>query len=443
MVTRPNSYVGDDAISGLFGNHLLAKRLAKRPQSGMIEYTAVHEFPQATSIVTLDDARILIDPGCDALLRYEEASFSVKPDLILLSHSDVLHIGGFVYGYRHLGWKSVPVYATLPVVNMGRTTMYDALKSINPSDLAMSDIDDAFDAIVALRYSQAVQLSGKCQGITISAFNAGHTLGGSIWKIVRGSDHIVYAVDWNHARDEHLNGCSLFTGGQVPEALSRPSLLITDAFNARLGTVPRSRRNATLFESISSTIKGDGSILIPVDSSSRVLEICELLEVHWAANPDINQVPIYFLSHSNTKTIGYAKSMLEWMSEKMINSYGSSGGLFDFKYVRMLSKASHVSMLPPGPKIILATSPDLDNGYSQQVLRDGFAANPANLVILMQQSTYRQDSLAGVLMTQWSDTTGNAPLAEYISLDKNVEISVRIHGPLVQLLRFRFARMFP
>lgn len=388
----------------------------------MIEFTAIQNTPQATSLLTLDDVNVLIDPGCDALLKYEN---STVPDIILLSHSDLTHLGGYVYGYRHLGWKGVPVFATLPVVNMGRTTMYDALKSILPQDITMADIDDAFDSITALRYAQATPLSGKCQGIVLSAHNAGHSLGGTIWKVVRGSDNIVFASDWNHARDQHLNGAALFSGGMVPENLSRPTVLITDAYKASALTVPRSRRITALFESIETTLRNSGSVLLPIDSSTRSLELCELLENHWRATESLKPIPVYFLSYSNTKAIGYARSMLEWMSEKMINDYGSSGGLFDFQHIRLLSKSSQVGMLAPGPKVILATSSDLDSGFSQQVLRTEIAASPSNLVILTQESTYSQESLAGTMMSQWQEQTKDATgIAEYISLDLQTTISV-------------------
>ena len=74
---------------------------------------------------------------------------------------------------------------------------------------------------------------GKCQGLTITAFNAGHTLGGSIWKIRSPSaGTILYAVDLNHLRERHLDGTVILRGagsGDVHEALARPDLFITDA----------------------------------------------------------------------------------------------------------------------------------------------------------------------------------------------------------------------
>jgi Cft2 family RNA processing exonuclease len=80
-----------------------------------------------------------------------------------------------------------------------------------------------------------VLLSGKGYGLTITPLPAGHMIGGTIWKIVKvGEEDIVYAVDFNHKKERHLNGCEL-------ERLQRPSLLITDAFNA---TYQQARRRA-------------------------------------------------------------------------------------------------------------------------------------------------------------------------------------------------------
>lgn len=74
---------------------------------------------------------------------------------------------------------------------------------------------------------------GKCQGLTITAFNAGHSLGGTIWKIRSPSaGTILYAVDLNHLRERHLDGTILLRGpsaGSAFETLARPDLLITDA----------------------------------------------------------------------------------------------------------------------------------------------------------------------------------------------------------------------
>ena len=45
-------------------------------------------------------------------------------------------------------------------------------------------------------------------------------VGGTVWKIAKDTEELVYAVDFNHAKERHLNGTTLDT-------LTRPTLLIT------------------------------------------------------------------------------------------------------------------------------------------------------------------------------------------------------------------------
>jgi cleavage and polyadenylation specificity factor subunit 2 len=69
-------------------------------------------------------------------------------------------------------------------------------------------------------------------------------IGGSLWKIVKdGEEDIVYAVDFNHKKEQHLNGCQM-------ESLTRPSLLITDAQNATYKQMRRRDRDELLMTNI-------------------------------------------------------------------------------------------------------------------------------------------------------------------------------------------------
>lgn len=91
--------------------------------------------------------------------------------------------------------------------------------------------------------------TGKCQGLTITPFNAGHSLGGAIWKIRSPSaGTVLYAVDMNHMRERHLDGTVLMrqSAGGVFEPLARPDLLITDADRASVITSRRKDRDAAL-----------------------------------------------------------------------------------------------------------------------------------------------------------------------------------------------------
>ncbi len=78
----------------------------------------------------------------------------------------------------------------------------------------------------------------------ITPLSAGHMIGGAIWKIVKdGEEDIVYAVDFNHKKEQHLNGCDI-------EKIQRPSLLITDAYNAKQKQQRRRVRDEQLMTNI-------------------------------------------------------------------------------------------------------------------------------------------------------------------------------------------------
>src|ERR1700722_262888 len=88
---------------------------------------------------------------------------------------------------------------------------------------------------------------GKFKSITITAYAAGHTIGGTIWKIKKDAEEIVYAVDYTHKKERHLDGTVLHKDGVVLDALSRPTLMITDAYNSLISHPARKHRDAALF----------------------------------------------------------------------------------------------------------------------------------------------------------------------------------------------------
>lgn len=234
-------------------------------------------------------------------------------DLVLLSHGDLPHSGLYPYAYSRWGLKApaystLPVQA---MARIAATEEVDGIRDEedvggaeeqatlgNDGDVPMRDpsnssqdgqpeegslpqprvsqgkyvatpqeVHDSFDAVNTLRYSQPAHLSGKnkafyppahlkpyfvagrCQGLTITPFNAGHTLGGTIWKIRSPAvGTIVYAVNMNHMRERHLDGTVLISGagGTVFEPLARPDLLITDADRANVIGSRRKDRDAAL-----------------------------------------------------------------------------------------------------------------------------------------------------------------------------------------------------
>ena len=100
--------------------------------------------------------------------------------------------------------------------------------------------------------------------MTITPYCGGHMVGGTIWKIVKdGEEEIVYAVDFNHKKERFIDircvncypspfppflslSLSRHLDGAIFDSLSRPHLLITDAYNALSVQARRKERDKAL-----------------------------------------------------------------------------------------------------------------------------------------------------------------------------------------------------
>ncbi|PSC73960.1 cleavage and polyadenylation specificity factor subunit 2 [Micractinium conductrix] len=301
-----------------------------------------------------------------------------RVDAVLLSHSDPQHLGALPYLVGRAG-LAAPVYATSPVHKMGQMAMYDQYLSRQAQSefdtFNLDDVDAAFARVTPLRYQQNLALSGKGVGITLTPFAAGHLLGGAVWRIRWGGEDFVYAVDYNHRKERHLNGTAL------ESAFQRPALLISDALNALQSAPEKSTKEKDLLEAVMTTLRGDGSVLLPIDTAGRLLELVLLLEKHWSEHR--LTYPLVLLSAMAYSTLEFAKSQLEWMNEALTRQLGHArDNPFSTRFLKLCSSREELSHLPHGPKLVLATLPSLEAGFSRNLFAD-WAEDPRNAVVFV------------------------------------------------------------
>ncbi|TFK22351.1 hypothetical protein FA15DRAFT_671650 [Coprinopsis marcescibilis] len=444
-------------------------------------------------VLQVDDVRILLDCGSpdwvqepspfneDAMTEdpqpqsppwqeYCESLKKIAPtiDLVLLSHGDLAHCGLFPWAYSRWGLKA-PVYTTLPVQAMGRIAVMEDVEgvraefeveldeslepesetTIEPTDVedqpqekplpttgangvcvaTLIEVQDAFSSINTLRYSQPIHLQGKCQGLTITPFNAGHSLGGTIWKIRSpSSGTILYAVNLNHMRERHLDGTVLMMrpgGGGGFESLVRPDLLITDAERAAVITSRRKDRDAALIDTITATLTSRNSLLLPCDSSTRILELLVLLDQHW--NYSRLNFPICLLSKTGREMLTHVRSMMEWLggtiNKEDVGEDGNKRSQHANKRRRddegedealgaFALRFKHLEFFPnpqallerhssKDPKLIIAIPASLSHGPSRQLFAD-FATVPDNVVLLTSRGA--EGTLGRALFNKWNDS---------------------------------------
>jgi len=283
-------------------------------------------------------------------------------------------------------------------------------------------------------------------------------------------------VDWNQARENILAGAAWLGGAgaggaEVIEQLRKPTALICSSRGAERVALAggRNKRDELLLDMIKSAIVKGGTVLIPTDSSARVLELAYLLEHAWRKEESNEGSPLhtsslYLASKNINATMRLARSMFEWMDDGIVREFealGSGGqrnqkgasdnkqgaGPFDFKHLRMLERKGQINHVlgneeikdgRPLGKVILASDTSLEWGFSKEVLRK-IAADSRNLVILTEKmppvtgdATNEASGLARTLWTWWEerrDGVAMEPSSEGENLEQiyggGREVSVR------------------
>ncbi|KAF2807687.1 uncharacterized protein BDZ99DRAFT_572592 [Mytilinidion resinicola] len=469
--------------------------------------------PASQSLLEFDGGiKILIDVGWDESFDVEKLKELERQvptlSVILLTHATTAHLAAFAHCCKNFPlFTRIPVYATLPVISLGRTLLQDLYASTplassiipknalsesaysfpsfrdgnNPNILLQGPTPDEtagyFSLIHPLKYSQPHQplpspFSPPLGGLTITAYSAGHTLGGTIWHIQHGLESIVYAVDWNQAREHVLSGAAWLGGAglggsEVLEQLRRPTAMICSSRGS--GTIAlaggRKKRDDTLLSMIKDTVANGGTVLIPSDSSARVLELAYLLEDAWQAEVEsgdgsspLRRAKLYLASRTSGATMRYARSMLEWMEEGIVREFetasgaqegqghkrnrsqqgGPSGGTneqkikkapFDFQHLKLLERKSQVNRLlsADGPRVILASDTSLDWGFSKEALKS-IATDNRNLIILTERVGKASNDSKGLGRILWEIWDEQKPSAVDAEVDSSATAVVDASG---------------
>ncbi|EFX03384.1 polyadenylation specificity factor [Grosmannia clavigera kw1407] len=470
---------------------------------------AKSESTASQSLLELDGGvKVLIDVGWDESFDAEKLRELEKQvptiSLVLLTHATVSHIAAFAHCCKNFPqFVRIPIFATKPVIDLGRTLLQDlyastplAASTIPRGSLAEAsysysqslsaehsqfllqaptadEITRYFSLIRELKYSQPHQPQAPpslppLNGLTITAYNSGRTLGGTIWHIQLGLESIVYGVDWGQYKENVFSGAAWIGGGgsggsEVNEQLRKPTALVS---SSRAPAVLRpGLRDEQLLQAIRVCVARGGTVLIPVDSSARVLELAYLLEHAWrkdaaaAAAGSNGKEDIGLLARSKLFLAGrtsgslmrHARTLLEWMNDGIVQEFeavadgskqqtnnggnrgrgggggggggGGNGaddnknresGPFDMKHLRLLERRAQVervlnSQSPPGGgKVILASDASMEWGFSKEVLRR-IADKPRNLVLLTEVPgvlSANKRSLARTLWEWWKSEQG-------------------------------------
>jgi Cft2 family RNA processing exonuclease len=388
-------------------------------------------------------------------------------DCVLISQPDLAHCGALPILVGKLG-STAPIYMTKPTNTLGQYMLYDAFFSRNQgttvspsfdpsgfaslindppaissknSSFSLDDVHAAFQVSTfggpcnLLRYLEEASLvyavGGAKTGVAVSASNSGFLLGGSIWRISMGTETIVYAPVFNHRVERHLSRSELLNlfkspSALITDALSGLELLKTTSSSSLSSSSSSSnplsspsisgisnadKPDAQIIKELSSvclsTLRGGGNVLIPTDSTGRVLEI--LLRLNQSLSHSICKFPIFYLSSVAPKVLENTNTLLEYMSDRVVREFqenNDKGGRqlpFEFKptasNIRTATSIEEVLSVAATSAVVVVTSlSGLEYGYSRSLFKI-WAGNPKNAILLTSRYTGdAEKSITGQLL---------------------------------------------
>lgn len=398
------------------------------------------------TLLEVGGVRILLDCGGSLLgLSQEETKYSQKlasdlvaaggVDAILLSHADLHHVGLLPILAGVKGLQKVPIIASFPVMKFAQLVLYDYLSNLEMegenesgrklAPYSFDDIDHAFQHTIKVKYSQKIavpetrfvnpQDRSKRLPVFVTAISAGRTIGGSIWRIQCGPAEIVYCVDANLRKEVVLDGVNM---DLLPSA---PVLMITDASCASrstLGSMAKKKRDKddmqVLLQTVMTTVRSGGNVLIPVESSARIQELLLAFAKYWSDNK-LGMYHLIFLSHMSRNVMEYSSMLLEWMSDTLTRPfYNGKANPMELPQVKCVTEMKTLDKILLGPKVVFATDASLNVGLGKEVLLR-WGGDPRCKIIFTEVSD--KDSLAYLLRT------ATVPIIATVNKVSNVELS--------------------
>jgi cleavage and polyadenylation specificity factor subunit 2 len=293
------------------------------------------------TLLRVDGSSLLLDCGWTEAL---DAGAVLPPlrrvapslDAVLVSFGDLPHAGALPLLYRPSaeggGGCRAPMFVTPPAQVFAQRALFDAFQSRAAVEEAgwerdaftLEDVSRAFNMrefdgpMEKVRFTEESAVRGD---VLVTAYAAGHQLGGAMWRVVKGAESVVYAPRVNHKAELHLpkallatvlrspsalivdggfaGGCLLGGGGSAAAAaaagagwaLPKPP----PAMPGSRGAGPKEVWQRTLLEACVWTLQQGGSVLLPCDTTGRGLEVLMRLDSLYGTH---YPWPIYYVGHT-------------------------------------------------------------------------------------------------------------------------------------------------
>jgi len=333
-------------------------------------------------------------------------------DVLVVTDGGLESMGGLpVYYKQQQQDDSKPMYATFPTVKMGQMMLYDHHASLCMDGMTppytLEELDTATSSLLTMKYSQTITVQNLVQ---LTAHRSGHAVGGAYFLLRRIQDDttvVLTSHNYHVARELHLDSSTLLQYGATPDVLitspGGPSMgYLSRCFGGSKPLQPQpvvTQAETSLVETIMAVLRRDGNVLLPVDASSRVLELLLVLHQQWDRQRLAASYNLIWLGPMVRNTLEFARCQLEWMATRLGSQFDSlKGHPYALPHVTLCTSVTELETLlqeNDNPSCVLATGLSLDHGCARNLLLK-WADHSENAIVLT-------DSSQASLRKEWMD----------------------------------------
>jgi putative mRNA 3-end processing factor len=344
----------------------------------LVSLGAGEEIGRSAFIISEEGKNVLLDYGLKVHdTKSEEntfpvpfANYGLKPDIALISHSHLDHIG-----YVPSLFKSGEIewYCTPPALDIGEVLWNDTMKLAKMQDrrmpFTMAQIDKAKMHWHPILYNQHIHSNG----VEFSFHDAGHILGSASINLKMGKKRIVYSGDYKGSET------ALHEPFKSP---GEADVVISEGTYWEQDHPPRKEVERRLMDIIYETRDNGGTVLLPAFAIGRTQEILTIIKRYDKNIPvfvdgmgkeitkTYDKYPNYL---RNFKEFSKAVDMCTFVQGQRDRSKAAAPGNVIVSTAGMLEGGpalGYLNELPPNSKIVLSGY-QVEGSNGRYLLDDG------------------------------------------------------------------------
>ncbi|KAM0686476.1 cleavage and polyadenylation specificity factor subunit 2 [Conglomerata obtusa] len=294
-------------------------------------------------LIQIESYKFLINIGAydlDYSYLQKHKNEILSCNAILISHFDLSYCGALPYLFK-IGFDGL-IYATVPVYFFGKILIKEINNDIcrindkikeqgftNKNEESRSDqiaktiytvadlknsesgvfysneeINEIFEKISQVKYSQPIEIETN---LIITAYRSGLALGGAIWNIKKGEESIVFCLDVNHRKENHIDGMET-------DVFKDATICVINV--AKKWEITKKDQRRTFIKNV---LKKYNKIIITV-SNLRFLE--SIYEMNEILKDFTFKAKV--LSNNGFELLENAKNMVEWAGGLINKNFGDN-----------------------------------------------------------------------------------------------------------------------